>query len=209
MSRYSQKIIACVAVWLSFGQMMPNAYGQQANAPKKIIIVIEEGQGAIHNVRSKTSPQAVVRIEDENRQQLGAVPVVFSLPTQGASGTFVNGDTTLVVTTDPQGRAVARGIKPNSIPGKIEIRVDASYRGSTATATVTQFNMDVRNSQSSSGGKGKWIAILVAAGAAGAAGAAFGLKGGSSSPSPAPAPTPTLPPIGISPGAGSVGPPPQ
>lgn len=200
MRKFLQKITACVAVWLSCWQPMPLL----ANQPEpQLNVSVVEGQGAINNIRQKSVREMVVLVEDEKRQPIPGASVVFTLPSQGPSGAFVNGEKTLVVATDSLGKAAARGLTPNSVAGKMEIRVTASHQGKTASATITQFNMAVQNAKS--GGSGKWIAILAAVGAAGAAGAVLGTRGGSSPAPTAPPPPPAV--ITISAGSGSVGPP--
>ena len=168
-------------------------------------MLVVEGQGVIHNVRERQSRDAaVIRVEDASQQPVAGAAVTFTLPAQGAGGAFLNGEKTLVVTTDAQGRAVARGMKPNNQPGKFEMRVTVSHQGQTASATVTQFNMAVQASKPG-GGSGKWIAIVAVIGGGAAAGAVYATRGSqSSTPS-----QPARPPLTISAGSGSVGPPPQ
>jgi hypothetical protein len=192
-----QRITACAAVWLSCVTMTLPADAQQ-----QLNIVVLEGQGAINNIQLRASRDLAVQVEDENHQPLAGASVVFTLPSQGSSGSFVHGDKTLVVTTDAQGKAVAHGMTPNKVAGKMEIRVNASYQGKTASVTITQFNMAVQNTQKSGSSK-KWVAILLVAGAAGAAGAVLGTRGSSPPSTSTPPPTPSV--ISISPGPGSVG----
>ena len=42
--------------------------------------------------------------------------------------------------TDNQGRAVARGMRPNNVQGQYQIRVNASKNGQTASTTIAQSN---------------------------------------------------------------------
>lgn len=195
-----QQIAACAAVWLCVLAMTPQVVGQNT-AAQPLSIVVVEGQGAINNIRDRVGRDLVVRVENANQQPVSGASVVFTLPAQGASGSFVNGEKTLMTTTDAQGQAAARAWKPNNIVGKMEVRVTASYQGGKASAVITVFNMAVQNTASKS--HTKWVLILLAAGGAGAAGAILGTRGSSSTPAPPPPPAT----ISISPGAGSVGPP--
>ena len=204
MPKSFRKIGACLAVWLCCRQPVLLEASQQTDTGPQLTVTIVGGQGAINNVRSRTSGEIAVLVQDENKQLIPGASVAFTLPSQGPSGTFVNGEKTLVMTTDDMGKAVARGLTPNKLEGKLEIRVTASFQGKTASASVTQFNMAVQNQKN--GGNGKWIAILIAAGAAGATGAVLATRNGSSSGPSSPTPTPP-PVITISPGSGSVGPP--
>lgn len=200
MRKFFRQVTSHTAIWLA---CWPTLAAQQTGAVPELNVVVVEGQGSINNVRSRASREIVVRVEDGSKQPVAGASVVFTLPSQGPSGAFVNGEKTLVLTTDNLGTASARGLTPNNLEGKMEIRITASYQGKTASAMITQFNMAVKNPKN--GGSGKWIAILVAVGAAGAAGAVLGTRSGSSPSSPS---TPTAPPvISISPGSGSVGPP--
>src|SRR5579864_3360737 len=108
----------------------PSAWAQEAGGQLNIVIV--EGDGAINNIRQRTAREPIVQVEDENHKPIAGAAVVFLLPDQGASGVFANGARTLTVTTDAQGRAVAHGFRPNSVSGKLQMRVTASYQGKTA-----------------------------------------------------------------------------
>jgi len=195
-----QQIVACAAVWLCGFVMTPQVVGQNA-AGQPLSIVVVEGQGAINNIRDRVGRDLVVRVETASQQPVSGASVVFTLPSQGASGAFVNGEKTLMATTDAQGQAAARAWKPNNVAGRMEVRVTASHQGQKASAVITVFNMAVQNAAAKS--HTKLVLILLAAGGAGAAGAILGARGSSSSPTPPPAPAT----ISISPGAGSVGPP--
>ena len=197
-----QQIVACAAVWLCGFAMTPQVVGQNT-AGQPLSIVVVEGQGAINNIRDRVGRDLVVRVENASQQPVSGASVVFTLPSQGASGVFVNGEKTLMVTTGAQGQAAARAWKPNNAAGKMEVRVTASYQGQKASAVITVFNMAVQNAAAKS--HTKWVLILLAAGGAGAAGAILGTRGSSSTTSPTQPPAPAT--ISISPGAGSVGPP--
>jgi hypothetical protein len=166
----------------------------------KLNVIIVEGQGAINNVRQRTTHDIVVQVEDQRQQPIPGASVAFTLPSQGPSGSFVNNEKTLVVTTDGEGKAVARGLKPNNVAGKFEVRVTASFQGQSANAVITQFNMAVQNPKST--GNAKWIAILAIVGAAGAGGAIAATRGSKSA---TPAQSVTSGPIGITAGTGTVG----
>jgi hypothetical protein len=179
--------------------------------PSQIILTVIEGEGGINNVNQRADHDAAVRVEDENGKPISGAAVVFTLPSDGSSGEFGNGSRNLTVVTDDQGRAVAQGLKANNVPGRLQIHVNASYRGLTARTNITQFNMAVpgrssvskRSSNGNRGSKGKKILIILALAGAGAAGGVVALNSGKSSSSS----TSTAPAIVISPGSGTVGPP--
>jgi hypothetical protein len=156
-------------------QAQPATPGQVA--PRKLNIVIVEGEGAINNIRQRVAREPIVQVEDENRRPVAGAIVTFFLPNQGPSGVFPDGSRTLTVTTDSQGQAVARGIQPNNIQGKFEIRVSASSAGQTATAVIAQTNLLTAAAGAAAGAgiSAKLIAILAIAGAAAAGGTAYAL----------------------------------
>ena len=189
--------------WLLAGLIaLPFPPGAAAQAPvTKLNLVIVEGDGAINNIRQRTAREPVVEVQDENHKPLAGALVLFELPTRGASGEFPGGAHSLSVTTDAQGRAVARGLQPNSAKGQYQIHITASYGGATASAVITQTNAVAGAGTSASAGSGKLIAILAVAGAAVAGGVYWATHtGGGSSSTTNPATT-------ITAGAGAVGPP--
>ena len=176
----------------------------QVGPPRKLNIVIVEGEGAINNIRQRIAREPIVQVEDENRRPVAGAAVTFFLPNQGPSGVFADGSRTLTVTTDSQGQAVARGIQSNNIQGKFEIRVSASHEGQTASTAIGQTNMLTAAAAGAGAGAGisaKLIAILAVAGAAAAGGTAFALtRNGNDAPT-------AVPPSVLTPGTPAVGPP--
>jgi len=176
----------------------------QGPAPQ-LNIVIVEGDGAINNIRQRTAREPIVQVEDENHRPVAGAAVVFTLPGQGAGGTFAGGAHTLTVVTDSQGRAVAHGFHPNGAQGQYQIHITASANGQTANATINQANGAGAGTAAAAGAgvSGKLIAVLVIVGAAAAAGGAYWAthNGGGGSSSAASAA------IVIAPGTGVVGPP--
>ncbi|HXP86185.1 MAG TPA: hypothetical protein VN841_15780 [Bryobacteraceae bacterium] len=160
-----------------------------AQAPPVLNLVIVEGEGAINNVKQRVNRDPIVQVEDENHRPIAGAAVIFFLPDQGASGTFVNGSRTLTVMTNAQGRAVATGIRPNNVNGPMQIRVTASFQGATASAVINQMNTGGSGSGSGStagGGGGlstgaKVAIILLIAGGAAAGGIVAATHGGGGS----------------------------
>src|SRR5688500_15876646 len=86
-------------------------------------IHVVEGQNAINNINRATTFEPVVEVSDESGQPVAGAVVSFQVPAMGPGGTFVDGGTTLMVHTDAQGRAAARGLRPNKTTGPFDIRV--------------------------------------------------------------------------------------
>ena len=171
-------------------------------------LVVVEGEGQINNIKQRTAREPVVQVEDENHKPVAGAAVAFTLPTNGAGGTFANGAHTLTVTTDTQGRAIAHGLKPNGVRGQFQIHVTASMNGVTASAVITQTNaiLTAAGAVAAGAATAKIITIIAVVGAAAAGGAVAATKlgGGSSTPTTGA----TIPAgVTISAGTGSVGPP--
>ena len=139
-----------LAIGLSFLLAFPTLSAQ--TLPTELNIVVVEGEGASNNTRQRVNRPALVRIEDENHKPVVGAAVVFTLPTEGASGSFTNGSKSLTVTTDNQGQAVAQGLKMNGLPGKVPIQVNASYRGLTARTVISQESVLPPGAKASAGG---------------------------------------------------------
>jgi hypothetical protein len=162
-------------------------------------IVIVESEGAINNVRQRTTREAIVQVEDQNHKPVAGAAVVFLLPDSGPGGTFA-GAKSVTVVTDNQGRAIAR-LQPNRVTGKFQVRVSASYQGLTTSSVITQTNV-VPAAAAAAGGIGttKLLVILAVAGAAAAGGVVAATHNGGGG-TAAVRPSPTV----ITPGTGSVG----
>lgn len=192
----------CLSLLLSFVISVPFAPLAGAQTGPKISLVIVEGEGAINNVRQRTARQPIVQVEDENHKPIAGAAVLFTLPTQGAGGTFDGGAHTLTVMTDNNGRASTHGFRPNSTQGQFLISVSASYLGQTASAVISQSSMALAGASASGAGmSGKVIAIVAIGAAAVAAGVFAAIRGGQATATSASIPTT------VTPGTGTVGPP--
>jgi hypothetical protein len=180
--------------------------GAQAPEPKQLTISILEGEGAINNIRQRTAREAMVQVQDENHKPVAGVAVTFFLADHGASGVFANGSQSMTVLTDANGQAAMRGMVPNQMAGKMEIRVSARLGNLNADAVITQTNA----AGAAAGGaaiSGKVIALIVVIAAGAAVGAIVATHGGSSSSNTATIPSgPTTPAaVTITPGTPTVG----
>ena len=175
-------LVAGLSLWIALT-------GVPLSGQEMLNLIVVEGEGAINNIRQRTARETIVQVEDENRKPVAGAVVVFTLPNQGAGGTFANGAQTLTVTTEAQGRAVAQGLRVNRLAGQWQMRVNASLGNRTGSVTVTQTNAVAGAAAGGAAGaaagiSAKTIAIIAAvAGAAGGAVAATrgGGGGGNSS----------------------------
>jgi len=177
----------------------------QDQAAPMLNLVVVEGEGAINNIRQRTARDPIVQVQDENHRPVAGAIVTFTLPGRGASGTFANGAQTMTVTTDSQGQAIGQGLRVNSVKGQMQIRVNASFNGRSASTVINQNNVLASAVAGAAAGgiSAKLIAVLAVVGAAAAGGAVYAARsGGSSSPS-----TTAVAPTTVSAGTGTVGPP--
>jgi hypothetical protein len=202
---------------------MPALDAQQA----QLRVVIVEGEDALNNTLAAANRDVTVEVRGPDQMPVSGATVTFVLPDTGPSGTFPNGQRTLLVETNNQGRATAAGIRPNNVAGPMQIRVSAAYLGNVATATVRQTNVSVAGAEpakpapakdTATAGprpppaattpapgkpgmsrKTKLVLVIAIIGGAAAGGIAAGSRGGSTSS------TPATPPIVITPGTPTVG----
>lgn len=173
--------------------------------PTELNIVVLQGEGAVNAAGQRAEHAPTVRVDDENHKPVEGVAVVFTLPTEGATGEFGNGSKTLATVTDKQGLAEAHGLRFNRLPGKVPIQVNVSYRGLTARTTITEMSALPPGVKADAGhhGHGALIAILLIVGAAGAGGGAYFATHKSSSPTSTIVTTGPAA-IGITPGTGTI-----
>ena len=119
--------------------VLPAVQGQQP----QLRVVIVEGEDALNNTLAAANRDVTVEVRGQDQMPVSGATVTFVLPDTGASGTFPNGQRTLMLETNNQGRATASGIRPNNIAGPVQIRVSAAYLGVIATAVIRQTNVTV------------------------------------------------------------------
>jgi hypothetical protein len=171
-------------------------------APMLNLVVIE-GEGAVNNIRQRTAREPIVQVQDENHKPVAGAIVVFTLPSNGAGGTFAGGAHTLTVATDNQGQAAAHGLKPNGIKGQFKIHVNASHNGQSSSLDIAQINAVAAGAAGAAAGgvSAKLIVVLAVVAGAAAGGAYYAThNGGSATATIAPGTT-------ISATSGTVGPP--
>jgi hypothetical protein len=177
----------------------------QTPPPTELNIVVIQGEGGVNKVRQRVTQEPIIQVEDESHKPISGAAVVFTLPTEGATGEFGNGSKTLTVVTDSRGQAAAQGLRVNQFPGKLPIHINVSYRGLTARTNITQIDEGPPVAAKSGGhGHGGLIAILAIVGAGAAGGAYFALRKNTNTPGSGTVNPPPVSAIGITPGTGTI-----
>jgi hypothetical protein len=122
---------------------------QVPGAPKLLLITILDGEDALNNIKQRTAREPIVQVEDENHKPVAGATVVFLLPHSGASGSFLDGTQSYTTTTDVNGKAIGRGLRPNKVTGKFQIQVKANYKDASSAATVASESIIINQTNSS------------------------------------------------------------
>lgn len=134
----------------------------------KLNIVLISGDSAINNIKSRTARETIVEVRDENNKPIAGAAVVFLLPDSGPGLVSSNGSRMISTVTDANGRAAARGLKPNGQSGQYNIQVRANFQQSFGQLVVSQSNIVAAGAAISG-----LTAALIVVGAAVAAGTAY------------------------------------
>jgi len=167
----AQILILLIFQMSSFAQGPPSPTG----APKLNIVLIS-GEGAINNIKSRTARETIVEVRDENNKPIAGAAVVFLLPDSGPGLISSNGSRMISTMTDANGRAAARGLKPNGQSGQYNIQVRANFQQSFGQLAVSQSNIVAAGAAISG-----LTAALIVVGAAAAAGTAYAVTRNSGS----------------------------
>jgi hypothetical protein len=147
--RFSTHMMAVMLCGASLQLATAPGVAQSAPVPSKLFIQVLEGEGALNDMRSRTTREPIVQVQDENHKPIAGVVVIFTTPSSGASATFSNGLTTLQTVTNAEGNAVATGFKPNGVSGSYQIQVQANWKQLTTTSVINQTNTKQSSSSSS------------------------------------------------------------
>jgi hypothetical protein len=160
----------------------PVTHAQATNPAPALVITILDGEGALNDIRQRTAREPIIQVEDENHKPIVGAVVLFALPGSGPGGAFAEGAQTFSTVTDSAGRAVAHGLRPNSVSGSYNINVQVTYNGSTTETNIHQQNVPGQSSATNHAAHAasvKTVLIVVAAAAvAGAVAAIVVTQGG-------------------------------
>ena len=126
---FQQVAIAILAAAFALQSVSPLASG--------LSIVVIAGEGAVNIIQQKTAVNPIVEVRDRNNLPVSGVAVTFSVGGQGAS--FAGGASTLTLTTNAAGQAIATGLAPTAT-GAVTINATAVVNGQAIAATITQTN---------------------------------------------------------------------
>lgn len=163
----ASELLAPSLVLLLLTGLLP---AQEVKAPEgapKLSIIVISGEGAINNIKSRTARETIVEVRDENNKPVAGAAVVFLLPDSGPGLVSSNGTRMITTMTDANGRAAARGLKPNGQSGRFNLQVRANYQQSFGQLVVAQSNIIAAGAAIS--GLSIVIISIVAAAAAGTA----------------------------------------
>lgn len=170
------------------------ACGQQP-APSALKIVVLQGEGARHSIRSRHGVQTLIEVRDQENRPLPGAQVVFQLPAAGPGGTFPGGRLTQRTVTDARGQASTAGFAPNDQEGRFNLKVIAVSGDLKAEAVVSQVNQARTEIDARRRSKKAWIVLALGGAAAGVIAAT---RGGGGSAAATPTPTITLVPGPVS-----------
>ena len=147
--------------------------GAQPSPASALTIVVIAGEDAVNIIQQKTAVAPIVEVRDRNDQPVAGAIVTFAIQ-GGRSASFAGGASTLSVTTNAAGQALASGFSPLA-SGAVQINVQAAFQGQVAAATIAQTNV-MTAAQAAAAGAGSGSASGSSAGA-GAAGGGGGMSG--------------------------------
>src|SRR5690349_13620147 len=79
--------------------------------PTALNVITVQGDGSAGRVHQRATADPIIRVLDEREAPIAGAAVVFTLPTEGATGTFANGSRTSTTMTDSHGAATAQGLR--------------------------------------------------------------------------------------------------
>src|SRR5439155_2057510 len=131
----SAVVVACCSVNMMAARAASAAQQPAAGAALKIVVI--EGEDSVNLIDKKTAVKPTVEVRDKNDLPVAGASVRFAI--NGRSAAFQGGSRSVTVTTDSLGRATVNAITPTS-KGAVQIQVQASYQGQSASATISQTN---------------------------------------------------------------------
>jgi len=184
-TRYTRSLLLTIATMVFWQASSAFAGSPQSLSAPDLEIAVLQGEDGVNIIKKKTAVKPVVEVRRKNALPgvgpVGAgVTVTFTVEGRGVAK-FANGQRSMSVVTDSNGRAVAGQLRPLK-QGPLNIKVEATYRGQTVTRTIAQSNFKTAAAASklgkiplsSHGDVGAQAATGTSSGAAGGSSAATG-----------------------------------
>jgi len=183
----------CVRLAVAFGLSVLASPAQEAPKPE-LKVAVTSGERLVHNLQDRKPQTVVVKVTGADGSPVTGAMVVFQVPpgSTAPTGAFEEAgkpEETIMLpgVTDAQGNALARGLRPNAVPGAWKINVKVTHLGTTVDIQIAQINQEAckpgyRPASPPTGfcvkpgGSGKWIALV--GGGAAVAGVLAATRGG-------------------------------
>ncbi len=110
-----------------------------ADSRSKLYIAVV-GENPLNDIPGRIAREPIVQLMDKNHKPIAGMPLIFTLPKSGPSGTFDGGGLTFSTSTGQDGKAIATGFKPNNAVGNYKIRITIQNGKSKLTAAIKQRN---------------------------------------------------------------------
>lgn len=166
-------------------------------------IRVVEGEGAVYAAGSRATRGITVQVTDETGRPVDGAAVSFRLPESGPGGTFNGGLKSDIAMTGPDGRATVWGMRWNTEPGAVEIRITAAKENARAGTVTSVYISDKLPAAASPGGMGRFTVhhshkkwLIMGAAVAGAALGGMAISGKSTASASTAANTPLPPQVG-------------
>ncbi|MFN7921108.1 MAG: hypothetical protein U0Q16_13490 [Bryobacteraceae bacterium] len=157
----------------------------------EILLVVKEGDGAVHNIRRKAVSPVMVEVRDARNRPVAEAKVRFTLPEIGPGGRFIDGSRTLETFTDAEGHAGFSSFVINEQEGRFSIAVEAIAHGREANTAISQSSSlflppkaGVESAIDSKPRRSRSLALILGLGAAATAAGVLATRGGGSATSP-------------------------
>lgn len=155
-----------------------------------IVVVVKEGDGAVHNIRRRAISPVMVEVRDERNRPVPDAKVRFLLPELGPGGRFIDGSRTLETFTDADGRAGFSSFVLNEQEGPFSVAVQAIAAGHEANTAISQTNTLFQTPKAGydtsepRAKRGRGLALILGIGAAATVGGVLATRGGGGAATP-------------------------
>jgi hypothetical protein len=129
----------------------------QAGGAAELNIVVIEGEGAVNNVKQRTTRELIIEVNDTNYRPVGGAIVTLTAPGDGAGATFGGSKNVLSLVTGNDGRITTSAFEPNHTEGAFYLRITVSSEGRAAARTITQTNSALSPTPQPAASQRRWL----------------------------------------------------